>query len=106
MAMGYKLAVLGDRMSVLGYRTLGFTVKACETADEAKKSLHSLAKEGFAVIYITEQLAEKIPEEIAKYKDSPLPAVILVPGKGGSLGIGMKNVHDAVERAVGADILA
>lgn len=104
--MGYKLAVLGDEISVLGYRTLGFTVAVCENADEGKKSLHTFAKEGFAVIYITEQLAEKIPEEIEKYKDSPLPAVILIPGKGGSLGIGMKNVHDAVERAVGADILA
>ncbi len=104
--MGYKLAVLGDEISVLSYRTLGFTVSVCENADEGKKSLHALAKEGFAVIYITEQLAEKMPEEIAKYKDAPLPAIIPVPGKGGSLGIGMNSVHDAVERAVGADILA
>lgn len=102
----YKLAVLGDRESILGYRTLGFEVRACEGEAEGADALHALAKEGFAVIYITEQLACKIPQDIAKYKDSPLPAIIPIPGKEGSLGIGMKSVHDAVERAVGADILA
>ncbi len=102
----YKLAVLGDRESILGYRTLGFDVRACENEEEGSDALHILAKEGYAVIYITEQLACRIEEDIAKYKDSPLPAIILIPGKTGSLGIGMKGVHAAVERAVGADILA
>lgn len=102
----YKLAVLGDRESVLGYRTLGFEVRACESEAEGRDAICALAKERFAVIYITEQLASLLADEIEKYKDSPLPAIILIPGKGGSLGIGMKSVHAAVERAVGADILA
>lgn len=106
MTSGYRLAVLGDRESVLGYRTLGFDVRAVETEEDAKRELHALAKENFAVIYVTEQLACQLEGEIAKYKDSPLPAIILIPGKTGSLGIGMKSVHAAVERAVGADILA
>ncbi|MCQ4771942.1 V-type ATP synthase subunit F, partial [Intestinimonas massiliensis] len=33
------------------------------------------------------------------------PAIILIPGKSGSLGIGMDNVKKSVERAVGADSL-
>ena len=106
MAKGMRLAVLGDRESVLGYRTLGFEVRFVENEKEGAIALSELAKEGFAVIYVTEQLACKIEEEISKYKDSPLPAIILIPGKEGSLGIGMKGVHQAVERAVGADILA
>lgn len=106
MAGKYKLAVLGDRESVLGFRTLGFEVRVCETEAEGRDALHELAKEDFAVIYITEQLACRITEDIERYKDSPIPAIILIPGKTGSLGIGMKSVHSAVERAVGADILA
>ena len=31
--------------------------------------------------------------------------VILIPGKEGSLGLGMANIKKSVERAVGADIL-
>ena len=38
-------------------------------------------------------------------KDQVTPAIILIPGKEGPLGIGMKNITSAVERAVGADIL-
>ena len=44
-------------------------------------------------------------EEIKVYVDLRLPAVIPIPSKDGSLGIGMRNVRSAVERAVGADIL-
>ena len=40
-----------------------------------------------------------------RYKDALTPAIILIPGKEGPLGIGMANIKTAVERAVGADIL-
>ena len=51
------------------------------------------------------QLAAQLQPEIARYQDALTPAIILIPGKEGSLGIGMANVTNAVERAVGADIL-
>ena len=34
-----------------------------------------------------------------------MPAIILIPGREGSLGIGKAALQDAVERAVGIDIL-
>lgn len=101
----HDIAVLGDRQSVLGFKALGLSVVFADTADEGREALHRLAKEGCAIIYITEQLAAQLQPEIAKYDDSVTPAVILIPGKGGSLGIGMANVKKSVERAVGADIL-
>ena len=45
-------------------------------------------------------------EERAKYKDMPLPAITVIPSSKGSRGYGMANIKSAVERAVGADILA
>ncbi len=101
----YKIAALGDRDSVLGFKALGLDVYPAENADEAKETLHRLAKENYAVIYLTEQLAVNMQADITRYKDELTPAVILIPGKEGSLGIGMANVKRAVERAVGADIL-
>ena len=101
----YKAAVIGDRQSVLGFRALGLTVETAETAQEAARALHSLAQDKHAVIYITEQLAAKIPEDIAAYLDLPQTAVIPIPSKDGVLGIGDSELHKAVERAVGADIL-
>ena len=101
----YKIAVLGDQDSVLGFKALGLDVFPAETVDAAKSTLHRLAKEDYAVVYLTEQLARYMGEELARYKDDLTPAVILIPGKEGSLGIGMANVKKSVERAVGADIL-
>ena len=101
----YKIAVMGDSDSVLGFKALGLDVYPVENADEAKRTLRRLSKENCAIVYMTEQLAVQIPDEIARYKDELMPAVILIPGKDGSLGIGRDNVTSSVVRAVGADIL-
>lgn len=101
----YRIAVVGDKDSVLGFKALGLDVYPVETAEEARRALHALAKENCAIIYLTEQLAAQLQAEIARYQDALTPAIILIPGKEGSLGIGMASVKTAVERAVGADIL-
>ncbi len=100
----YKIAVMGDRDSVLGFRALGLDVCMTEDTEQARKELHRLAGGGYAVIYMTEQLAQSLQPEIAKYKDAVTPAIILIPGRGGSLGLGEASLQSAVERAVGADI--
>ncbi|CDA92116.1 v-type ATP synthase subunit F [Firmicutes bacterium CAG:238] len=101
----YKIGVIGDRESVLGFHAVGLDVFPAGDAEEAKKTLKRLAKEDFAIIYITEQFYQYMMKEVEEYTDSRLPAVIPIPGKDGSLGIGMTSVKKSVERAVGADIL-
>ncbi len=101
----YRIAVLGDKDSVLGFKALGLSTYAVDTTEEARTTLHRIAKEDFAVIYVTETLAVELEHDINRYKDNLTPAIILIPGKEGSLGIGMTNIKKAVERAVGADIL-
>ena len=101
----YKIAVLGDSDSVLGFKALGLEVCPVSTAEEGRAALHRLAKENYAILYMTEQLASQLKADVARYQDALTPAIILIPGKEGSLGIGMANIKTAVERAVGADIL-
>ena len=96
---------MGDQDSVLGFKALGLEVCPAATAEEGRQALHRMAKENYAIIYMTEQLAAQMSADIARYKDALTPAIILIPGKEGSLGIGMAGVKTAVERAVGADIL-
>ena len=100
----YKIAVLGDRDSVLGFKALGLDIFPAEGTEEARQTLHKLAKEDYAIIYITEQLATALSADINRYKTSVTPAVILIPGKGGSLGLGAQALQIDIERAVGADI--
>ena len=102
----YKIGIIGDRGIVLGFMALGFAVHEAESAEDAAKKLHALVKSGeYAVIFLTENYAMQLEEETNRYKDMPLPAVVSIPGQGGSTGYGINNVRSAVERAVGADIL-
>lgn len=105
MANSYRIAVLGDKDSVMGFKALGLTVFPVDNAEQARHTLHRLAKEEYAVVYLTEQFAAQMEADIARYKDELTPAIILIPGKEGSLGLGMANIKKSVERAVGADIL-
>lgn len=102
----YKIGIIGERDSVLGFMAIGFSVHEATDAETAKDILHTLAKDGsYAIIFIVENYAEAIAEDIARYKDAPMPAVITIPGRAGSTGYGMAAIKSAVERAVGADII-
>lgn len=101
----YKIGVIGDKDSVLGFKVLGFSVFPVMSSEEALKNLRVLTEDNFAVIYITEQILENILPSIEEYKSRKFPAIIPIPGNQGSLGLGMKNIKKSVEKAVGADIL-
>lgn len=102
----YKIAMIGDRESALGFMALGFSVFEADSAPAAGEILHRLAKTGeYAVIFLVENYAVQLEQDIARYKDDPLPAVTVIPGKSGTEGYGMAAIKSAVERAVGADIL-
>ena len=101
----YKMAAIGDRASVYGFAALGLDTHFVTAADEAKKLIRRLANEDCAVIYITEQLAEQVADELDKLKESPLPAVIPIPGVYGNTGMGMRAVNESVIKAVGSDIV-
>jgi V/A-type H+-transporting ATPase subunit F len=101
----YKIAVIGDRSSVLGFQAVGLSVFPVMNSYEARSALHDATQSGFAIIFITEGVLESIIEDVEKYQDYRIPAIIPIPGMDGNNGIGLSNVKKSVERAVGADIL-
>lgn len=105
MADNYKVAVIGDTASVSGFAALGLSV-FCETSPEkTAKLINRLAANNFAVIYITEPAAAAVSDTIKKYRSSRLPSIVLIPAIDGNTGDGMRALHEAVEKAVGSDIL-
>jgi len=101
----HKIGVIGDKDSVLGFKAIGLYVFPVTTNEQAEETLKKLAKDDFAVILITEQIAMQIPETIDRYKTTPFPVVIPIPNNSGSTGFGIKNVKANVEKAIGADII-
>ena len=101
----YKIAVIGDKDSVLAFRALGVHVFTAIEGNEARRIIGKLAKEEYGIIFVTEQLAQEIPETIQRYNNEVIPAVILIPSNRGSLNIGLDNINKNVEKAVGSNIL-
>ena len=93
----YKIAVLGDYDSIYGFATIGLDTFPVTDTENAAKQLHTLAANDYSVIYVTEELADRISEEIEKYAEQVLPAIIQIPGVYGN--------KKTVEQAVGSDIL-
>jgi len=100
-----EMYVLGEYDSIYGFATLGLETFPVSDAEQGSTQLRRLAESGYAVIYVTESMAEQIKKEIERYKMQMLPAIILIPGVSGNTSAGINGVKKSVEQAVGSDIL-
>lgn len=101
----YKIAILGDRDSIYGFATLGIDTFPVTDAEEGERTLKTLAAKDYAIIYITEGLHSKISDEVSRYREQRLPAIIPIPGIADNTGQGMADVQQLVVQAVGSDII-
>lgn len=101
----HKVAVMGDYDSIYGFASLGLDTFPVTEDSEAIHLLKRLAGSEYAIIYITELLADRIAGEVEKYKEQVTPAIILIPGVQGNTGAGVQGVKNCVEQAIGSDIV-
>ncbi|MDO4543889.1 MAG: V-type ATP synthase subunit F [Clostridia bacterium] len=100
-----KCGVIGDRDSVLLFKAVGLDVFFETDADRANMLIRRLAKQGYAVLYLTESLYPLCGEAITEFRAQAYPAIIPIPDASGSKNIGMDALKENVEKAVGVDIL-
>ncbi len=102
----YKIAMIGDSSTVNGFSAGGVEGFPAYKSEEALKKLKELSlSKKYAIIFITEILAESILKEISEIPTGSVPAIIIVPDQSGSRGIGYKKIKSAVEKAIGIDLL-
>lgn len=101
----FKIAVVGDKDSILAFKALGVDVFTVCDSEEARRTVDTIARNNYGIIFITEQIASLIPDTIERYDNEIIPAVILIPSNQGTLNIGMKRINENVEKAVGSNIL-
>ncbi len=100
-----KIAVIGDIDSALAFRAIGADAFEADGSN-AKTVLKNKVKSGeYAIIFVTEQLAATMPEELEELKNLTYPCVIPIPSCLGSTGYGEASIRRDVEKAIGADIL-
>lgn len=112
----YKLAIIGTKDQILGFKALGATAVNANNAEEAKERLFELVAEEieiedgetrkkYAIIFILEEyMATLTKEDYKKLNKEALPAVVPIPGVKGTAGFGLTRIKRMVEQAVGSDI--
>ena len=99
-----KIAVVGDKESILAFKAVGVDVYPVDANKETSEIIKKLAR-SYGIIFVSEEIAEQEQEIIKRYKTRPYPAVIPIPNALGSTGFAIKNISKDVEKAIGSDIL-
>ncbi|MCH5159986.1 MAG: V-type ATP synthase subunit F [Clostridiales bacterium] len=103
--MPNKIAVIGDKDTVLAFKAVGVEVFDATTPEQAANMLRKLCQGQYAVVLIAENLAEQIPDALARAKTQPYPAVVPIPTTAVSSGFGLQGIKSDVEKAIGVDII-
>lgn len=106
MSIEYKIAILGGKDSVRGFSALGVDTFEVSKVAEAQEQVEQIFNsDDYAVLFITEDWADKVRQTLDELPPKALPAVVAVPSQAGSTGAGLRNLSKIVEQAVGSDIL-
>ncbi len=109
MIVMLKIGVIGSGDTVVGFKALGLDIFPVDDAAAARKLLRELTREGnedqYAILYLEERIAAELKPEIDHFKSCLTPAIILIPGRDGPIGLGQSALQSAVEKAVGSNIL-
>ncbi len=96
-----RIAIIGDAVSVAGFRPLGFAAFAVAEPGDAAGVWPRVLSDGYEAVFLTEPVYAALAEEIAEVADRPLPAVTVIPGAGSTGGVGGAKLERAIERALG-----
>ena len=101
----YKIAFIGSRDTIIGFKLLGVSLFPATKKDEAVEILDKLVKEEYAVIFVTEDIAGQIFEEIERLQKTSFASITTIPNKLEKKCLGLKTLRKSVEKAIGTDIL-
>lgn len=99
-----KMAIVGDGDSIMVFQAAGVSVFAAEDEKKAREILRKIAKD-YRIIFVTEELARALGEFLKRFDEEPYPVILSIPSRNGSTGYGEELLKNAMERALGVDIL-
>jgi V/A-type H+-transporting ATPase subunit F len=111
------MAAIGDYEMVLPFQAVGVTpvVLTAEKGaagtsgagrEDFGRILEKLAREGYSVVFIQEDLFVDFTKEVEAVIDAYPTSVLPLPGVTGGTGAGLAAIRNSVEKAVGMDIFA
>ncbi|MDR1379676.1 MAG: V-type ATP synthase subunit F [Synergistaceae bacterium] len=100
------MAAIGDYEMVLPFQAVGVKPVVLDRRERFEQVLEDLARQGYAVVFIQEDLFVDFTRKVEEINDSYDTSVLPLPGITGSTGAGLASIRNSVEKAVGMDIFA
>ena len=94
----YKVAAVGDFERIAYFGAIGMETFFTDSKREAGKLIKKLGKNGYAIIFVTEEFYEN-----GAYQNDFLPAVL--PIGSGKSETGEDRLSEYVKRAIGSDMI-
>ncbi|HPC38530.1 MAG TPA: V-type ATP synthase subunit F [Exilispira sp.] len=99
-----QIAVIGDKDSILGFKSIGFdTYEVTKTTEqEIKQFVIAILRKNYKIVYITENyfiVCEKDIDEFLKNKAYPI--VTVIPTTASDKDIAFESMKKLVEKALG-----
>lgn len=112
--MPEKIALIGDEDTLLGFGSLGMETHRAETREQAYEIIKNIMKSddeesgekenSYAVILITNEVADFLKEDLERYMLQKL--IMVIPSCRSRQKMGLEQITAVVEKAVGiADIM-
>ena len=98
-----KTAIVGNGDGIMVFKAAGVATFPAENEKKAREILRKIAKV-YQIIFLTEDLAKPLTEFLKRFDETPYPVVVSIPS-GESQGYGMEVLKNAMDRALGVDIL-
>lgn len=99
-----KMAIVGDGDSIMVFKAAGVAAFPAENESKAREVLRKIAKD-YKIIFLTEELARPLGDFLKRFDEEPYPVILSIPSQNGSTGYGEEALKNAMERALGVDIL-
>lgn len=101
-----QILYCGPAGSGLGFQLSGMAVQAPTDSEDLLANLKKIKKAGeYQLIFIDENLAEPVLEEITALNQDPFPTIVLLPSPGNPQYLASKKMNQMMVKAVGSDIL-
>ena len=104
--MKTKIAAFGEKDIMLIFKAIGADVFPVLDMEEAESTLKKIAKEDYAIIFITETVAVKLDHIIKQYTDKVRPSIVIIPGLGKRNNYAVEALRHAIIKAVGTDVFS
>ena len=100
-----NIALIGEKEVIIGFSLVGLKLFPVIESVEAIAALKECRENNFAIVFITNEIAQKIIDKIEEYQKLSSITICILPNRTKKSELSLNILRKNVEKAVGTDIL-